>query len=74
MRCPDRFDSLPETLPHLQAAGPQMAQAVLAGGQEAQDRAQALLSVFCVESVGFALQAAFDYLKQGPGGLTAVQK
>ncbi|KAL4435921.1 hypothetical protein ABPG77_000683 [Micractinium sp. CCAP 211/92] len=55
------------------AAGPQMAQAVLAGGQQAQDWAQALLSVFCVDPVGVALQAAFDYLKQGSGGLAAVQ-
>ncbi len=67
-------DAWPATLPLLQASGPQMVQAVLAGGQEAQDRAQALLSVFCVDPVGVALQAAFDYLKQGSGGLTAVQK
>ncbi|KAL4458816.1 hypothetical protein ABPG75_013681 [Micractinium tetrahymenae] len=54
-------------------SGPQMAQAVQAGGPQAQDWVQALLSVFCVDSVRLALQAAFDYLKQGPGGLTAVQ-
>lgn len=49
-----------------------MAQAVQDGGQQAQDWAQALLSVFCADSVLFALQAAFDFLKAGPGGLTAV--
>lgn len=55
-----------------QSFGQQLATAVQAGGQQAQDTVQALLSVECISAAGQALQVAYNAVAGTPPDLQAV--